>query len=404
MSKFWYVALYEYKRHVLRKRFIWALLSVPLVLLIGGGTGALVERMEDNRDPVGYVDLGGALAEPLPVPEGAGSSDPVEIIAFSDETAARQALDAGDIQGYYLLSPEYPQSRQADLVYYQPPGDNAKVHFRAFLRVNLVTDLSPESAQLLLEDVDVVIQTPDGGREFSARNAINLILPALSGFVFMYLLTTTGGYLSGAVVEEKENRTMEILATSMSTNQFILGKIVGIIGIAFTQLIFWLAFFAAAILAGANALELDWLQISEIDVPALLPLLLVLVPAYFLYAALYLTVSSTVTESTESQQMSGIFAMPLAFSYWFGVVIVSNPNGPLSVLLSLFPLTAPTLMSLRMAFTVVPMEQVLASAGILTASAALAIWLAARAFDLGMLRYGQRLRFKEILRPNRGPR
>lgn len=404
MKKFWYVALYEYKRHVLRKRFIWALLSVPLVLVVGGGAGALVERMEDNNAPVGYVDPGGALANPLPVPEGAGSSNPVDIIAFADEPAALKALDEDQIQGYYLLSPDYPNTRQADLVYYQPPGDNAKVHFRAFLRVNLVTDLGPATAQVLLEKVNVVIRTPDGGREFSARNAINLILPALSGFIFMYLLMTASGYLSGAVVEEKENRTMEILATSMSTNQFILGKIVGIIGIALTQLIFWFVFFSGVILIGENVLELDWLQIREIDAMALLPLLLVLVPGFFMYAALYLTVSSTVTESSESQQMSGIFAMPLAFSYWFGVVIVSNPNGPLSVLLSLFPFTAPTLMSLRMAFTVVPMEQILASAGILTLSAAFAIWLAARAFDLGMIRYGQRLRFKEIIRPNRGLR
>ena len=91
MNKFWYVALNEYKRHVFRKSYLFAILSVPLILFVSIGVGYLVEVFENNPDPVGYVDLSGVLASPQPVPEGAGTRDPVEIIAFEDEAAALAA-------------------------------------------------------------------------------------------------------------------------------------------------------------------------------------------------------------------------------------------------------------------------------------------------------------------------
>jgi ABC-2 type transport system permease protein len=105
-----------------------------------------------------------------------------------------------------------------------------------------------------------------------------------------------------------------------------------------------------------------------------------------------------VTEASEAQQMTGMFSLPLAFSYWLAVLIIANPNSPLAITLSLIPFTAPTLMPMRVAFAVVPLEQILLSAAILFACAILAIWLAARAFELGMLRYGQRLSIRALFK------
>ena len=97
MHKLWYVAINEYKRHVLRKGFILAVLSVPLILFVSIGAGYMVDVFENNPDPLGYVDLSGVLANPQPVPEGAGTRHPVELIAYPDEDAALAALDAGEI-------------------------------------------------------------------------------------------------------------------------------------------------------------------------------------------------------------------------------------------------------------------------------------------------------------------
>jgi ABC-2 type transport system permease protein len=117
-----------------------------------------------------------------------------------------------------------------------------------------------------------------------------------------------------------------------------------------------------------------------------------------MYAGLAVMISGTVTEAAEGQQMTGMFSLPLAFSYWLAVLIIANPHSPLSVILSLIPFIAPTSMTLRVAFSVVPIEQIIAVTLILIASAVVAIWLAARAFELGMLRYGQKLSLRELFK------
>ncbi len=399
MNKFWYVAQYEYKRHVLRKGFILAILSVPLIISLSIGIGYLAELyFEVNPDPLGYVDLSGLLENAQPVPEGAGTRHPVEIIAFPDEEAALAALDTGAIQAYYVIAADYLESNAGTLTYYEEPGNNAETHFRTFLRTNLLTGQPPEIAYRAMDGLDVIVRSPDGTRELSARNTLNIALPIASGFIFMFMLMTSSGYLAGAVAEEKENRTIEILATSMSVNQFITGKILGILCVSMTLLISWVVFALIAFQVGANVLEVPWIKNAEIQLGTVLILLVILVPGFLMYAGLAVMLGGTVTEATEAQQMTGMFSLPLGFSYWLAVLIISNPNSPLAITLSLIPFTAPTLMPMRVAFAVVPLEQILISSAILFACAILAIWLAARAFELGMLRYGQRLSIRALFK------
>ena len=216
----------------------------------------------------------------------------------------------------------------------------------------------------------------------------------------MFTLITSAGYLSTTVAEEKENRTIEILATSMSSNQFILGKVVGIVLVVATQMSSWIIFLVGGIAIGKATLDLEWLTAARLDPGIILLLLGILLPAFFFYAGLVIAISSTATETAEGQQAMGLVSMPLAFSYWFAGVIIANPNSPFATVLSMFPFTAPTLMPLRAAFSVVPLWQSITCIAVLSVSAVFTIWLAARAFDMGMLRYGKRLRLTELLARN----
>jgi ABC-2 type transport system permease protein len=120
------------------------------------------------------------------------------------------------------------------------------------------------------------------------------------------------------------------------------------------------------------------------------------VPTFVTFAALMVALSATVAGAHEAQQFTGLFALPMWAPYWLAVVIIQDANGPLATGLSFFPLTALSTFSLRIVFTPVPFWQVAAIALVQVACAAGAIWLAARAFRLGMLRYGQRLRWREL--------
>jgi ABC-2 type transport system permease protein len=124
--------------------------------------------------------------------------------------------------------------------------------------------------------------------------------------------------------------------------------------------------------------------------------LAVMFPAFIMICALMAAIGATVTEASEGQQMVGLFTLPIWLPYMLIGVFIQNPNGPLAIALSLFPLTAPMTISMRIGFTSIPAWQVITSVSILVLSAIGAVWLAGRAFRLGMLRYGQRLRWKEV--------
>jgi ABC-2 type transport system permease protein len=396
-AKFWFVALNEYRKHVFQKRFILAIISVPALLSVSFLVGFLTEYLTRNLDPVGYVDQAGVLADNNPVPEEVGNSNKVEFLAFEDQETAEQALEAGEIQAYYLIPTTYFETREVDLIYIKEPGDNAESDFFHFLRTNVSGDLPERERMLVLDGFDVTVRSVDGSREFNEKQIFNLILPIVFGFLFTFVLTSGSGYLSNAVTEEKENRTIEILSTSMSANQFILGKVLGIVMVIFTQVISWIIFFVIAFFGARAAFDAEWIDAAQIDFNLLLILLLLFIPAFFFFSGIALTISSMVTDSSEGQQAIGIVSMPVGFSYWFAYLIISNPGSTVSVILSLIPFTLPTLMPLRLAFGVVPWVQIALGIGIMTLCAFFTIWLAARAYEMGMMQYGKRIRLRELL-------
>jgi ABC-2 type transport system permease protein len=398
MGKFWFVALNEYKRHVFQKKFLLAIFSLPALLAVSIGAGFLAEQSDKNFDPVGYVDMAGVLVNPLPVPEEFQEDKQVELIPFSNEEQAMAALDAGEIQVYYLLPENFLETRDATLIFYQDPGRNATKQFRTFLKINLSSGMDEEAVSRIIEMLDFTVRTPDGSRSFSENSIFSdLVLPLISGFLLMFTLITSAGYLSTAVAEEKENRTIEILATSMSSNQFILGKILGIVMVVGTQIGSWIIFLVGGVAIGKATLDFEWLNEARVDPGMILMLLGILVPSFFFFAGLTTAISSTATETSEGQQAMGLVSMPLGFSYWFAALVIENPNGTFAKILSLIPFTAPSMMPLRAAFSVVPPAEIIICIATLSVCAVFSIWLAARAFELGMLRYGKRLRLMEVI-------
>jgi ABC-2 type transport system permease protein len=401
MEKLWLVTEYEYKRQVLRKRFIWVLLSVPLMVAVFFGIVYLAMSMEQDYRPIGYVDHSGMLADPIPAP---ARSRPVEIRAYPAESEARKAVDAGEIQGYYIIAADYPQTNNVELVYLKRPKSNATSQFHDFVQINWLASQPPEIAHRLaaMSDDDIIVRTPDGSREFKSEPTLGQMLPMIAGVAFMMMLGFGGGYLVLAIVEEKENRTMEIMATSTSPGQLIGGKVLGLIGVIVTQVSVWALFIGAAAIIGGRVFNAPFLQDLSIHVPSLLILLVTFALGFIMYAAFMTAMGSTFAEAQEAQQISGLFILPNVIPWWLTMLIIENPNNPLAVALTLFPLTAPTTLSLRLTFEQVPLWQPAIAIALLALSAWGAVWLAGRAFRLGMLRYGKRLNLRELLgRPAR---
>lgn len=197
-----------------------------------------------------------------------------------------------------------------------------------------------------------------------------------------------------AVVEEKENRTMEILATSASPGQIMNGKIAALISVGLTQVLAWAALpmlmviLAASYLPMVGSIVFDWRMVLVTLVTA--------IPTFVLIASLMATVGASVTEAREGQQVTGLLTMPVMIPWMLVSVISGNPGGPIAVIFSLFPLTSSLTILIRMAFATVPVWQLVTSTALLIASAWGALWLSGRVFRAGMLRYGKRLTWKDI--------
>jgi ABC-2 type transport system permease protein len=397
MSKVWLIASDEFKRNVFKKSFILVLLSVPLLLGFNIGLGLLISHLENNDAPLGYIDRSGLLTDPLPVPVEK-SEKAVQMIPFESEDEAQGALQAEEIQAYYVLSADYFETREVELVYLKGPGENAEHQFYDFLQINLLADQPAAIARLATEGIDVTIRSPDGDFEMPASGpSIGLFLPMFTSLAFVFLLMMSSGYLMAGVVEEKENRTMEVLVTSVSPLQMVAGKVLGIVAISFTQLVTWVLVAVVTVIVGGQVLKYEFFVNMTIPWDSLLKVVAIAIPTYITAAGIMFTIGSTVAEAQEGQSVGALFFVLHMLPIYLIVILIESPNSPVSIALSLLPFTSLMATGLRSMFSVLPLWQVALSVVIQTLSAILTLWLASRVFRLGMLRYGKRIRLAEIL-------
>lgn len=403
MKKFLYVMRYEYLRHVLRRGFLIAVFSVPFWILVMIGVVILLIRLESGDKPVGYVDQANFLENlvQLPVPDFPDELIPME--PYASQELAQQALDSGDIQAYYVLPADYPADNSVELVYFEEPGGEVFGQFRDFLRLNLLADLPDPVVTRLIEGAEVQVVTLNDATQAAGFGVVlKFLLPLFSGMALMVAVFTSSGYLMQAVVDEKENRTMEIMITSLSPAQMMAGKVIGLIGVGLTQILMWMVMAGVALLFVARNFE--FINLTGLDIGSIWLSLVVIIPAFVMISALMAAVGATVTEAREGQQVTGLITLPVMLPFFLFAVFINNPNGIIAVAMSFFPLTAPLTLIIRSAFTEIPTWQLALSILILIVSAIGSLWLAGQIFRLGMLRYGQRVRLQEVftsLRPQR---
>lgn len=395
MSEIWHVMSFEYRRHVFRKRFLLGLLSLPLFIGIMALVVLLLIRSEINLKPIGYVDKSGTLMNPRVLSNQADLSGGPWLISFETEDLANEALQADQIQAYYVISPDYVETRQAKFIANQEPSSLAMDQFNQFMRANLLAEYPSEIVHRLTAGNRLVVRSVDGTRQFIQGDWLGIVLPFLVGFIFLISVFATSGYLLQAVVEEKQNKTMEVLVTSTSPMKMMIGKTLGIVAVGLTQLAVWAGLALLLLLVGSRIIDISsWLSIPF---EFIVLVVAVFIPAFVMLSALMITVGATLTDVQEAQQVTSLFTLPLFIPFWFVLQIINHPNGPVAVGLSFFPFTAPITIAIRYGIAQIPTWQIALSLGMLVVWAVLAIWLAGRAFRLGMLRYGQRVAWREIL-------
>jgi len=395
MHKFWKVVQYTYLKQVKKKSFLLATLGLPIGMVLVMVLAIYIAISSEDTRPIGYIDQSGLL-DPALTQEL--DPDAIEVLAFDSEDAASTSLESGAIQGYFVIPETYPEPPEAELYYWDAEiNGSAWGAFYDFLRLNLIGDLPPAMQEVVLDGPDLVVQSNQGQREFRGGvEAINFGVPLFASFFFFMSVMSSGGYLLQAVTDEKENRTIEILTTSLTPEQLIGGKAIGLLGVALTQILLWLVTMIVIILVGRPFLEI--LEVIKMPPDYFLLVFAFLLPTFVLIAGIMTAIGGMVTELSQGQQISGLINMVFMSPWFLITVIMSNPSSPILTTLSVIPFTSFMAITMRYSFAVIPFGQLALSWGLLTLTAILSVWLSARIFRLGMLRYGQRLGLRDALR------
>lgn len=413
------VYLYELRRNFRRKGYLFTTFGVPIIVIaLLLGYHALTTLTRDSGAPqaapsagaifgvpddsnagrsIGFVDLSGVLDD---------ASATGDLVRFPDEAAAEAALQAGEIDSYYIVAADYLATGSVTMVL--PTlllNDITEGPIRSLLQTTLRQQLDDDALFYRLTDPSN-IQQVNTGRDVPAEAMQDFGSSFLLVYVFvialMLSLFMTNGYLLQAVIEEKESRIVEILISTVRPLQLLGGKILAYGTLGLFQMLVWVA---AMLLVLQLAQLLDGLSVlAGMFIPLdVLPLVLVyFVLAYLFFAAAYGIVGALSSTMREGPQYVVVFTLPAMVPLYFISLFVEAPDATLPVILSLIPITAPLAMTMRLLLTAVPAWQIALSAGLLVLFIIFLMWLAGRLFRVQVLLAGQTPRLRDLPRLVRG--
>jgi ABC-2 type transport system permease protein len=386
---------------VTRPSFLLVTIGVPLIgFLILAGVSALRDDSsadpEDPNGPVesqemeveGYVDLSGLIET---IPE---DIPPEYLVPYDDEDLALAAVETGEITAFYVVPADYVE--EGTLLYVHPDASPLSTSgqvwmMRWVLLYNLVggdTELAGRIFNPM--DVQMAVLTsaePSAELQEDVDSTARFAIPYVTAMVFYIVILMSASLLLRSVNDEKKNRVIEILMSSVTPLEMLAGKILGLGLVGLIQTVIWVC----------TGYVLLRLRGQTFSVPAgmeLSPTIIVWGVVFFLlgyvvYASLMAGLGALVPNMREASLATIVIVSPMILVLVFISLLANDPHGSLATGLSLFPLTSPVAMMLRLAAGGVRFWHLLAAVALLIAAAVLIIRAVARMFHAQTLLSGQ---------------
>ena len=392
----------EFSVTVQRTSFRVLTLGIPALALLAVAALLIFQAVRDpsSHDQtanVGYIDRSGLLM---------AFQDQGEVIflPFQEEDAGIQSLLVGEISALYVIPEAYLETGQVVSVAPERAGlDFGRGDYgplERFLLDNILEgQVSEERRQRVLKPiVATMIEVDEQGLPVEDTRDYGH-LPFFIAFALLIVVSILGasGYLLQGLNEEKENRIMEVLLSSVTPEKLMLGKLAGLGLAGLAQMGVW---------AGAGVAVFFALRIGPVDLPGLslppAPLILVallyFVLSHAFIGALMAGLGAVTTSQREAGQITFVFVLPIVAPMWFFSLLLENPNGIAGQILSLIPFTAPLTGLIRLSVNAMSPVDIAASLGVLAIAVGLAVLMATRLFRAYLLMYGQRPKLKQIAR------
>ena len=416
--------------------FLSPILMVGMILLI-----AYLTQLNDNEKRViAVLNESGYFSNEFV------ASEATSYISFRDLTLS-QAKDSTVSLGYYglIYLPDEPNLEQVAqrAFFYSKEAPSASILDKL---ENVITGrlrqerlrelgLSPREYAEMDRKYDLNIETFDGLQNIKGINEIKAVVGGAFGYLIMMFIIIYGGFVMRSVIEEKTSRIIEVIISSVKPFHLMMGKIIGTSLAGITQFGIWiisgaiLLFMGLAIfdidpasltnsgmsqgMANGSTVDVDNVaeniqlyaqEIFEIPILAMLVFFIIyFVLGYLIYSSIYAAIGAAVDNETDTQQFIFPVILPLMLAIYVGFFSVfSNPNGPIAVAFSLFPLTSPIVMLMRLPWGIgeggVPVWQLISSILILIATFIGIVWVAAKIYRVGILMYGKKPSYKDLFK------
>ena len=399
MNKTLLILRHEFLHMIKRRGFIIMTLIVPLLALLAIGVFQLVSGIAKPIEEIitiGYVDEAGGFDQYT-------RQGDITLVRFDTADDANEALVKNDIKEYFVIPPDYIATgviNRYTLAKEVVTPSATTLAIKNFLTSNLLEGKVPATTVARIEAPLNLVTTrlTETGAVAPEQGGLgNFIIPAVFSLLLALSVMFSSTYLLQGLGEEKENRLIEVLLSSISARQLLTGKVLGIGAAVLTQVVVWVV--STPLLLNLASSSIGGF-ISTIQLPANFLVLAVVyfILGYLLFAVLSAGIGAISSNSREGQQLIGIFTLPIFIPLWFGSLQFMLPESPIWVILSIFPITAPVEVMLRLGVTDVPAWQLFASIAVLVLSIIGGLLLTAKVFRTYLLMYGKRPGFGEIVR------
>jgi ABC-2 type transport system permease protein len=357
---------------------------------------------------------------------------------FNDLQTEKENLKAGDYDAVlYIPRPELNIPVNAELFSIRQASMNMRSYIRNVMKTEvenrklLSSGIDPEIIKSSKTNINIVtIRLDDDGSESRSFTEVEVALGIFSAILIYFFIFLFGSQVLRGVIEEKTNRIIEVIISSVKPFQLMMGKIVGVALVGLTQFLLWVLLtgiiymvFVAVVdvpmqpgssIIGQgstinpgtemfledgdnqNGIKQAMEVIHSIHFGTMIfSFIIYFLGGYLLYAALFAAIGSAVDNETDTQQFMLPVSIPLILGIVLSNLIVNNPDGPLAFWLSIIPLTSPVIMMVRIPFGV-PVWELALSMTLLIAGFIFTTWLAAKIYRTGILMYGKKVTYAEL--------
>jgi len=430
MNNIFLITKREFLTQVKKKSFIVLTLLAPIMLIAFGAVIGLMFKANESHNIIEVVDNSGLFRNELK------STDKIEykIIPSSEEQTKVNTLKSNEAIDGILILPQIQNGNYDEFEKNTRLVINTKIGFDTKQRIisALSNVIKKEKIKQLgiaeteIDDLDKgftlkTINVSENNKEDSdLALGVKSVLSMLLMYVTFMFIIIYGVRVMRSVLEEKNNRVVEIIISSVKPFELMMGKILGVTLVALTQFIVWITMSVVGALVlntgfssmqknipgGDEAMmsKLDIAQIAtqvshsllELNFPLIIFVFIVFfLLGYIFYSSIYAAIGSAVDNETETQQFTLFAVLPLMLGMYGSFSFINNPDGPLGFWLSIIPFTSPVAMIARIPYGV-PAWQIALSIILLLGTTLFMIFLAGKIYRVGILMYGNKATLKEI--------